>query len=232
MIFWHTLADLLLPRRCAVCNAELCREETVLCNVCLCRLQDIPWTDIHDNPLLRSLWNRHEVEAAGSSFFYNHSSTLHSAFILLKYGHRPDIGRHMGRHAFPRWWHHGLGKGADYIVCVPLSHQRLWQRGYNQAEFIARGISDVTGIPLLPGVLKRMRNNPSQTRRTLRQRQENTRNLFAVTSRSPCLDGKTVLLVDDIFTTGSTLGDCIRALRQTFSAVRIHIYTLGYSGDM
>lgn len=232
MSFWHTLADLLLPRRCAVCNAELCREETVLCNVCLCRLQDIPWTDIHDNPLLRSLWNRHEVEAAGSSFFYNHSSIIHAAFILLKYGHRPGIGRHMGRHAFPRWWQRGLGKGADYIVCVPLSRQRLWQRGYNQAEFIARGISDVTGIPLLPGALKRLRNNPSQTSRTLQQRRENTRDLFDVTQRCPDLTHKTVLLVDDIFTTGSTLGDCIRALRQTFPSVRIHIYTLGYSGDM
>lgn len=232
MSFWHTLADLLLPRHCAVCDAELCASEHVLCNVCLCGLQQVPWTDMADNPLLRSLWNRHDVEAAGSSFFYNPATDIHHLFILLKYRQRPHVGLHLARHAFSRLSALGLARGAEYIVPVPLSRQRRWRRGYNQAEWIARGISQATGIPVCTEVLERIRNNPTQTHRTARQRMENTRGIFAVAPESPDLNGKTLLLVDDICTTGATLSDCVRALRQGFPTARIHIYTLGWAGGL
>lgn len=230
MSFWPTLVDLLLPRHCAVCDAELCVTEHALCNVCLYRLQQVVWDDINDNLMLRGLWNRHDVEAAGSSFYYNTSTDFHNLFIFLKYRHRPSVGLHLAQFAFPCLYDLGLGSGADCIVPVPLSIQRQWRRGYNQAEWIARGISKVTGIPVCTAVLKRVRNNPTQTSRTALQRMENTHGIFAVRTKSPDLNGKTILLVDDIFTTGATLGDCVRALRQSFPSVRIHIYTLGWAG--
>lgn len=232
MSFWPTLLDLLLPRHCAVCDAELCATEYALCNVCLCRLQQVRWDDIWDNPLLRCLWNRHDVEAAGCSFYYNTSTDFHNLFVLLKYRHRPSVGLCLAQSAFPHLHASGLGCGADYIVPVPLSSQRQWRRGYNQAEWIARGISLATGIPVCTAVLRRARNNPTQTSRTALQRIENTRGIFVVRAKSPDLNGKTLLLVDDIFTTGATMGDCVRALRQRFPSVRIHIYTLGWAGEI
>lgn len=230
MPFWPTLVDLFLPRHCAVCGAELYTTEQVLCNDCLARLPQVTWPDLSDTPLLRVLWNRHDVDMAGSSLFYNTSTDFHRLFILLKYGHRPSIGLHLGRCAFPRLHAQGLGQGASFLIPVPLSRRRQWQRGYNQAEWIARGISMATGIPVCTTVLERLRDNPTQTHHTALQRLENTRGIFAVRPDSPDLDGLTVLLVDDIFTTGATLGDCIRALRLRFPAVCIHIYTLGWAG--
>lgn len=229
--FWHTLADLLLPRHCAVCDAELHSTEQGLCNVCLCRLKQVRWDNVSDNPLLRKLWNRHDVEAAGSSFYYNPSSEFHNLFILIKYRHRPRVGLHLARHAFPRLYASGLAQKTECIIPVPLSRQRQWKRGYNQAEWIARGISKATGIPVCTNILRRIHDNPTQTHNSARQRMENTRGIFAISSKKPDLNGKTVLLVDDICTTGATLSDCVRALRQGFPMVNIHIYTLGWAGE-
>ncbi len=202
-----------------------------MCNVCLCRMQQVQWTDAGDNPLLRRLWNHHDVEAAGSSLYYNLSSDFHNLFILLKYRHRPRVGLYLAQLSFPGWYARGLGVGACCIVPVPLSRTRQWHRGYNQAEWIARGISKITGIPVATSVLKRTRSNSTQTHRSAKERQKNVQGIFAVSPKSPELNGKTVLLVDDIFTTGATLGDCVRALRETYPTVRIHIFTLGWAGE-
>ncbi len=231
MSFWHTLVDLLLPRHCAVCDEELCASEHIMCNVCLSRAEYVRWDNIEDNPILRRLWSYHDVEAAGSLFYYNSSSDFHNLFILLKYRHRPRIGLYLAQSAFSLWYSRGLALGASHIIPVPLSLSRQWKRGYNQSEWIARGISRVTGIPVCTSVLKRVRNNPTQTHRTASQRMENTQGLFAVRSKCPDLNDKIVLLVDDIFTTGATICDCIRALREVYPAVRIHIFTLGWAGN-
>ncbi len=202
-----------------------------MCNTCLSRVPLVLWANVEDNPLLRALWSRHAVEAAGSAFYYVPSSDFHNLFIMFKYGHRPTVGQYLARISFPRWYALGLARGACCIVPVPLSRIRRWHRGYNQAEWIARGISQVTGIPVCASVLRRTRNNSTQTHLTAQERLDNTRDLFAVHTKSPDLNGKTILLVDDIFTTGATLSDCIRALRKAYPTVRVHLFTLGWAGD-
>lgn len=121
MNFWHTLADLLLPRHCVVCGAELDSTEKDLCNVCLCRMVPVTWPSATDNPLLRIMWDRHEVDAAGSSFYYNASSDCHNIFIAIKYHGCPKLGERLARLSFPTWHALGLGQGADYVIPVPLS---------------------------------------------------------------------------------------------------------------
>jgi ComF family protein len=231
MSFWRTLADLLLPRHCVVCGAELDSTEQDLCNVCLCRIVHVTWTSAVDNPLLRTLWDRHEVDAAGCSFYYNSSSDFHNIFIAIKYKGCPKLGERLARLSFPLWHTLGLGQGADYIIPVPLSMRRRLKRGYNQAEWIARGVAASTGIPLCTDVLVRRKSNETQTHKTAGQRQENTRNIFEARKDRTNLNGRTVLLVDDIMTTGATISDSIRALREVFPTVRVQIYTLGWAGE-
>ncbi|MBQ5838915.1 MAG: hypothetical protein IIW42_02640, partial [Bacteroidaceae bacterium] len=66
MTFWRTFLDLLLPRHCVVCDAELNASETDICNVCLCNVEYIRWESATDNPFLRRIWDKHDVEAAGT----------------------------------------------------------------------------------------------------------------------------------------------------------------------
>jgi ComF family protein len=181
--------------------------------------------------LLRVLWDRHDVEAAGSSFYYNASLDFHNVFIAIKYQGCPKLGERLARLSFPLWHARGLGSEADYVIPIPLSVERRLKRGYNQAEWIARGVATSAGIPLCTDVLVRRKSNETQTHKSASQRQENTRGIFVAMAGRTDLNGRTVLLVDDIMTTGATISDGIRALRETFPEVKVQIYTLGWAGE-
>ena len=229
MSFFRTLADFLLPRYCIACGRDLNGGEEHICNSCLCRIRPIDWAEAGDNHLLRKLWEMHDVEAGGSTFYYRHESEFHNIFVMLKYASRPDIARDLARSTFPLWMERGLADGVDMIIPVPLATRKLWHRGYNQAEWVARGVADACKLPLKTDILVRTKNNSTQTHKDRARRKEAMSGVFAVRGNAD-LNGKTILLVDDIITTGSTIADCIRALREKYRDVRIRVYSLGWSG--
>jgi ComF family protein len=101
---------------------------------------------------------------------------------------------------------------AHVVVPVPLHWRRRWGRGYNQSEALARPIAARLGLPCRPSCLRRVRHTPEQAKQTPAARQDNVRHAFR--ARGTLLRGQTVLLVDDVFTTGSTAAEAARALRQ------------------
>lgn len=121
----------------------------------------------------------------------------------------------------------------DVVVPVPLHWTRQWRRGYNQAEVIARELADVLGAELRTDILRRSRRTRSQVRLPLAAKAANVRGAFSLPAgcaRKPCnLRAKHVLLVDDTFTTGSTLNACRAVLRQAFPLpTRISVATLAF----
>ncbi len=113
----------------------------------------------------------------------------------------------------------------DTICPVPLHPVKQRERGYNQSVLLASALSRRAGIPLTPGgALRRIRRTPSQTRLTAGQRMANVRGAFAVT-RPAVFAGKRVLLVDDVMTTGATVGTCARVLL-THGAVSVDVLTV------
>jgi len=110
-----------------------------------------------------------------------------------------------------------LWMGVDLIIPVPLHRRRRWERGFNQAEVVAREIGKRAGITLARNVLRKIRNSPPQTTLEREERAENVREAFAVV-RKEFLRGKVILLVDDVYTTGSTMGECARILLQEGAA--------------
>ena len=212
-----------------VCDEELNSSETDICNVCLCNVKHIRWESATDNPFLRGIWEKHDVEAAGSTLYYNSSVDYHNIFIAIKYQHRPKVGYRLAQLSFPYWQNLGLAKDAVCIIPVPLSRARMLKRGYNQAEWISKGIAKQTSIPVNNNILVRNKHIRTQTHKNATERWENTQNIFSVKKNAPDLNDKTILLVDDIATTGATLCDCIRALRERFPTIRVHVYTLGFT---
>jgi ComF family protein len=106
---------------------------------------------------------------------------------------------------------------ADIIVPMPLHWRRRWQRGYNQSEALARAFADRLGIPCNAGWLRRVRNTPQQQQQSAAARRDNVRNAFSAPARAE-LREKTILLVDDVLTTGSTANEAARALRKAGAA--------------
>ncbi len=112
----------------------------------------------------------------------------------------------------------------DGFIPVPLHRRRLWQREFDQALGLCHGVSQAVGIPMWPDVLVRQRNTTSQVGLKLSQRQRNVQGAFRVQAPGQC-EGKAVLLIDDVYTTGATTRECARVLRQA-GAARVDVYTL------
>ena len=100
----------------------------------------------------------------------------------------------------------------DLVVPVPLHWWRKWTRGYNQSEAFGRELASGLKLPFVPRLLRRVRWTPQQVQPTREARRENVKGAFRV-ARGARLAGKTVLLTDDVMTTGSTVGEAARVLR-------------------
>ena len=107
---------------------------------------------------------------------------------------------------------HYQGLAFDWIIAVPMTRQKVRQRGYNQAALLGQELSRLTGIPFTEGLLIKSRNNQIQHHLDARQRWENVRDVYKA---SPKAKGKQILLVDDISTTGATFDACAHALMKS-----------------
>jgi len=172
-------------------------------------------------------WKLIPIQRAAALIYYEPRSEVAQIVYKLKYDNRPDIGEDMGRlmaneMEFARYF-----EDIDMLIPVPLSRKRLRQRGYNQSEQLAQGISDITHIPIANKVLRRKHFQQSQTHLSHWQRQENVKEMFELRDGSS-LQGKHVLLIDDVCTTGATLTACANALKD-IDGIRMSILTLGFT---
>jgi len=120
-------------------------------------------------------------------------------------------------------------EGIDMIIPVPISRGRRWKRGYNQSELIARGISEVTGIPLRTDILRRVHFDRSQTKLTVLERTENVEHAFELkAAKAKDVSGKHILLVDDIITTGATITACAKELMKA-GEVKFSVASVGFT---
>lgn len=190
-------------------------------------------------------------------FFYNSEAGYRHITHRIKYHADLKAGDHFGRMlgkevASAQWL-----RDVDAVIPVPLHWTRKWTRGYNQAEVIARAVAKEIGVPLRDDILKRTRRTKTQTKVGVTDKEANVRDAFQARlyegptevsvdtsplrrlthfitphSGSTYKDDIThILLVDDVFTTGSTLGECFKALRKVFPpSVRISVATLGFVG--
>ncbi len=144
--------------------------------------------------------------------FGAYTPRMSRAILLLKYGNVAPLGAWFARRLAGLIERQPQGFAADAVVPVPLDRGRLRERGYNQAELIAKPLARLLGIPFRSCLLVRTRPRPNQLRLTRRERWETVRGAYA-THKTAQVDKLRVLLVDDVFTTGATLDACSRALK-------------------
>ncbi len=203
--------SLLFPRLCLSCRKYLVRGEEVLCTDCLVSMARTDYHLKRNNSLEKIFWGRCIVERAAAFSVYNRGSCIRKLIHSLKYKGRKDIGISLGRLYGSYLSESDFTDGIDVMVPVPLHPSRLKRRGYNQSEYIARGLSDVTGLPFSSDLLTRSAGSVSQTKRGRFERWQNVEGLFVV-PKPEKISGRHILLVDDVITTGSTMEACVNTL--------------------
>lgn len=221
------LKELLLPRLCPVCGKLLMESEDVLCAFCAVQLPRYRITNIEDNPLLRMIWDKANVRKATTFLTYNRFSPYHNLVIEFKFHGKSNLAVKLGRWAAMEAEQLGFWEGVDALVPVPLTRMRRFRRGYNQAERLAQGMSEVTGLPVV-NLIKRTKNRTPQSRLSGEVRLKNAEGIYRATIPEGWR-GKRLVLVDDVMTTGATLSSCAQALQNADKSAEICIFPLCYA---
>lgn len=199
------LYDALFPQCCALCERQI-GPEYHLCEDCVRSLERTHLHRLTDNAIARLLQSELPIQRAASLLRYRPDSPVSELMLNIKYYNRPQLAVSLGRWMAQELAPMGMFEGIDFIVPMPLTPQRQRERGYNQSERLAHGVSLETGLPVRQDVAERHHFVVSQTRLTGEERRANVRDAFRATPQGAELcRGHHVLLIDDVMTTGSSL---------------------------
>ncbi|MGB2867142.1 MAG: ComF family protein [Bacteroidota bacterium] len=210
--FLSPLLDFIFPPLCLSCNALLPDGREKVCSTCWESIQPVT-KDLHLYKETRArLLEEGAFADLVSCFVFEKGGAFQHIAHALKYQSFESVGVELGRRlgGVMKDWN----TGGDVLIPIPLHKIKLRERGYNQAECIAKGISSVTGIPVATNLLRRRKHTQTQTKLSLDERRSNVAEAFEILPESvPFLGNKTCILVDDVITTGSTVNSCARMLK-------------------
>ena len=202
--------NLLFPNLCVVCNGHLVNQEEFICTKCLF---NIPKTNYHNeinNPVSQLFWGRANIENATAYFSFSKGSKYQKMMHKFKYHGCKEIGYVLGK-SFGNQIINSPFNQVDVIIPVPLHKSKLRKRGYNQSEWIAKGLSEALNKPVDTSSFIRSVATETQTKKSRFERWKNVENIFKI-ANIDALVGKHILLIDDVVTTGSTLEACTNIL--------------------
>ena len=206
--------SLIFPNTCLNCNMSLVEGEEILCLRCF---SDLPLTNYHlvkPNPVLEYYSTNLKVSDAFSFLKFESKGIAQKLLHQLKYKGYTDVGIKLGEW-FAKHLNEEMAKAkVDFIVPNPLHRDKKRKRGFNQTEFIAIGMSHVLVIPVRSDMLIRTRNVSTQTKKEKVDRWKNMESLYKIIDPEKCR-GKRILLIDDVITTGATIGAAAEVIAQS-----------------
>ena len=220
--FLSSLLNLVFPKLCVCCGGSLMEDEENICLTCLYSLPRLAKQDYTDNRIMDLFLGRVKLEKAFSWCMFEKQTSVQNILHHIKYKDKDYLARQMGEimaREMPDFF-----ADIDAIVPVPLHKKKQKIRGYNQSQEIAKGVQSVVGLPIFSELLTRIRFSETQTHKNKDQRWQNVQGLFMLEPNEG-FEGKHLLLIDDVLTTGSTAIACLEEL-QKIPNVRLSFLSL------
>lgn len=189
---------LLFPPKCVLCRSLLTKDQTDLCSHCRTHAPEFPGTKM-----------KLSFIAQWTGIWY-YKENVRASLLRYKFGGRRSYASAYGKLLAMKLQRMGWDD-MDLITWVPISKRRRFRRGFDQSERIARVLAQELGLPLVATAKKIRHTKPQSTMGDAAHRRANILGAYRVTDPA-CLNGKQVLLIDDIITTGATASECSRVL--------------------
>ncbi len=205
--YWSDFVSLFYPETCRACTKALSKGEMWICTECLL---DIPKSDYWkntDNPVNQLFWGKIKIEFASAFLLFSKGSRYRKLIHSLKYKGDTESGIKLGELYGAEIAKESKYNLIDYIIPVPLHPKKQKSRGYNQSTCISKGLSKSMQVDYLTNILIRTVNTSTQTKKHKDERWKNVSGVFDLINTEK-IQGKHILLVDDVITTGATIEHC------------------------
>lgn len=215
--------DILFPDLCKSCSRPMNIGEVIICTSCRHKL---PQTDYHlykNNKIEKIFYGRSKIEFASSFLFFNKNGLTQNLIHKLKYKGHQEIGTLIGN------WYGSILRDEsklvfDYIVAVPLHRHKERKRGYNQVDTLGIALAEIFGAVYSKNNLVRIYKSETQTKKSRFARWMNVKEIFSLKDHE-LFENKSVLLIDDVVTTGATLDACCNELSKSMG-IKVSIITI------
>tara|TARA_B110001450_G_scaffold75416_1_gene71825 strand:+ start:2522 stop:3208 length:687 start_codon:yes stop_codon:yes gene_type:complete len=223
------LLNLFFPDLCIGCKEILIHQEKHLCVGCL---HDLPLTNLHysDSKLISNIFYGHVVlEHATALFYFPKEGVTRQLIHQLKYKNQRNISSYLGDWLGVELRECNYYNDVDVIIPVPLHKIKLKSRGYNQVAGFGKKIAETLNIDYNDTTLKRIKNTTTQTMKDRLTRLKNLETIFEI-SEFKTLEGKHILLVDDVITTGATIRACVKELNK-IPNIKLSLAVMAYTDN-
>ncbi len=223
-----SVLDVIYPPTCMICQRALYEKEQYICLSCL---NELPLTRLsysEVNEADKIFWGLVEVEKVMSFIYYEKGSNFNHLLHNLKYKGYYQLGTTLGQ-LMAQGIDPCFFKTIDFIIPVPIHPKKEKLRGYNQSLWLSKGIQRVYSIPIDCDTLQKGVFTESQTRKGVYERRTNTEDVFQLNPNKR-MEGKHILLVDDVLTTGATLTACCSLLKSEMN-VKVSILTFALTRE-
>lgn len=201
---FRAMKDIVYPNNCVICNNFVKESRNCLCKRCFSKFEPTWLEDWIDK--LRFSEGIDEIYSAWYAL-----GAINDIIHSIKYHNQPRLGEELGRRIANEIPIDELDK-IDLITAVPLNSTRNRDRGYNQSEWICRGLAKAWNVPYKFNLLKRVKYTNTQTDLSASERKQNMKNAFTTTNK---IDSLSIAIIDDVITTGATLSACAVVLKNS-----------------
>jgi ComF family protein len=222
-----SFSHMFYPHVCRGCGTDLIDARHFLCLHCLAALPLTHFAAHEFNPVEKTFWGRIRVDSAMSLLYFTPGSLVQQIIHQLKYKGQQKLAHYMGNMIGNDILRSGRFGNIDHIIPLPLYKTREKERGYNQSFLLASGIAEIINATVMEKSMIRVHASLTQTHKSRSDRWQNVDGLFRLnTGYFP--EGKKILLVDDVITTGATIDACGTEINK-IPGTSLHIATLAYA---